>query len=459
MKRLLLMGLTLFVLTAGSAFGWPARYMTGVTYYDPDAAYNGYTLWAPQNNTKTADAPGRYPDEVYLMDMHGRVVHKWVTPYPIWYARLMKDGTLLVALRTALDIKEVPERDHYSFMGGSFQILMEMDWDGNILRQYANPGMHHDFTKLPNGNYLVLGWEKIPPEFQKKVKGGPSGTELDGGTVMYGDTILEVDPDTGETVWTWSSMEHMDPAIEVIGPHYGRSEWTHFNSLDVLENGDIMTDSRRTDAAYIIDRASGAIKWRWGNTVYWNESTGQIDYHFTEEGQELAPYLGGPHDCHVIDKGLPGEGHMLCYDNGMYADRSRAVEVDIQKGSVVWESSGNPFIGRHSFSHFISSAQRLPNGNTFICDGGNGKFREVTKDNKVVWEYIRPTGNKAYLKWAVFRAFRYGPDYCPQMKSLGNPRREAVLTPDPSLITVDSLGQGTAPETEDEDDYGGMKGY
>lgn len=124
---------------------------------------------------------------------------------------------------------------------------------------------------------------------------------------MYGDTILEVDPDTGETVWTWSSMEHMDPAIEVIGPHYGRSEWTHFNSLDVLENGDIMTDSRRTDAAYIIDRASGAIKWRWGNTVYWNESTGQIDYHFTEEGQELAPYLGGPHDCHVIDKGRPAK--------------------------------------------------------------------------------------------------------------------------------------------------------
>ena len=87
---------------------------------------------------------------------------------------------------------------------------------------------------------------------------------------------------------------------------------------------------------------------------------------------------------------------MLCYDNGMYADRSRAVEVNIKEGKVVWESSGNPFIGRQSFSHYISSAQRLPNGNTLICDGGNGKFREVTKDNKVVWEYIRPTGNHAY---------------------------------------------------------------
>lgn len=394
------------------------------------------------------------------MDMHGNIAHKWITPYPVWYAQLLKDGTLLVALRTALDIKQVPEKDDYTFMGGSFQILMEMDWNGKILRQYSNPGMHHDFRKLENGNYIVLGWEKIPADFQKKIKGGPSGTEING-NIMYGDTIFEVNPDTKEIVWTWSAMKHMDPHIEVIGALYGRSEWTHFNSLDVLENGDLMTDSRRTDSAYIIDRKTGNIKWRWGGNVYWNEKTNQIDYHFTEEGEELSPYLGGPHDCHVIPSGLPGGGNMLCYDNGIYADRSRAVEVNIASGKVLWESSGNGFIGRNSFSPFISSAQRLPNGNTLICDGGNGKFREVTKDNKVVWEYIRPTGNQAYLKWSVFRAFRYGPDYCPQLKTLGDPKRTAILPPDPSQITIQNLSNlslNNEDETEEED-YGGMKGY
>lgn len=460
MKRLLLTA-TLVLTMFGSASAWPEKYLTGVTTYDAELSYNGYTLWAPQNNTQKADKPGRSPDEVYLIDMHGNVAHKWNTPYPVWYAQLLKDGTLLVALRTALDEKQVPEKDHYSFMGGSFQILMEMDWNGKILRQYKNPGMHHDFKKLKNGNYLILGWEKIPADFQKKIKGGPSGTELENGTVMYGDRIFEVNPDTGEVVWNWSSMEHMDPTIEVIGPHYSRSEWTHFNSLDVLENGDIMTDSRRSDAAFIIDRKTGNIKWRWGNTVYWNEKTNQIDYHFTEEGAELAPYLGGPHDCHVIPSGLPGGGNMLCYDNGMYADRSRAVEVNIKEGKVVWESSGNPFIGRQSFSHYISSAQRLPNGNTLICDGGNGKFREVTKDNKVVWEYIRPTGNHAYLKWSVFRAFRYGPDYCPQLKELGDPKRESIDTPDPSQLSVQTVKANLQVEDnlDEEEDYGGMKGY
>ena len=178
MKRLLLMGLTLFVLTAGSAFGWPARYMTGVTYYDPDAAYNGYTLWAPQNNTKTADAPGRYPDEVYLMDMHGRVVHKWVTPYPIWYARLMKDGTLLVALRTALDIKEVPERDHYSFMGGSFQILMEMDWTAIYCASMPIPECIMTSPNSPTGTILYWAGKRYRLSFRKRSKAAPPEQSL-----------------------------------------------------------------------------------------------------------------------------------------------------------------------------------------------------------------------------------------------------------------------------------------
>ena len=37
------------------------------------------------------------------------------------------------------------------------------------------------------------------------------------------------------------------------------------------------------------------------------------------------------------------------------------------------------------FSEAISVAQRLPNGNTLVCNGCHGQFFEVTKDGKVVW--------------------------------------------------------------------------
>ncbi|MGI8637601.1 MAG: hypothetical protein ACR2KZ_19560, partial [Segetibacter sp.] len=42
------------------------------------------------------------------------------------------------------------------------------------------------------------------------------------------------------------------------------------------------------------------------------------------------------------------------------------------------------------FSSFISGAQRLENGNTFINEGAKGRFFEVTKEGKIVWEYLNP---------------------------------------------------------------------
>ena len=51
----------------------------------------------------------------------------------------------------------------------------------------------------------------------------------------------------------------------------------------------------------------------------------------------------------------------------------------------------------------ISGAQRLPNGNTLICQGPDGLFFEVTASGEKVWEYEYPG--------AVFRVERYSPDY------------------------------------------------
>ena len=42
------------------------------------------------------------------------------------------------------------------------------------------------------------------------------------------------------------------------------------------------------------------------------------------------------------------------------------------------------------YSPFISSAQRLPNGNTLITEGSGGRMIEVTADHRIVWEYISP---------------------------------------------------------------------
>jgi hypothetical protein len=42
----------------------------------------------------------------------------------------------------------------------------------------------------------------------------------------------------------------------------------------------------------------------------------------------------------------------------------------------------------------MSGCQRLPSGNTIICESDNGRFFEVTPDNEIVWEYENPYPNR-----------------------------------------------------------------
>ena len=65
------------------------------------------------------------------------------------------------------------------------------------------------------------------------------------------------------------------------------------------------------------------------------------------------------------------------------------------------------------YSPLISSAQRLPNGNTLITEGCYMRMFEVTPENEVVWEFIAPFKN---MREMVYRAYRYPYEYVPQVE-------------------------------------------
>ncbi len=78
---------------------------------------------------------------------------------------------------------------------------------------------------------------------------------------------------------------------------------------------------------------------------------------------------------------------------------------------IEWEYRGSPPLS--FFSTGISSAQRLPNGNTFICEGRTGRLFEVTRAAEIVWEFVNPyefphRGDDRNR--AIFRAAKYAPD-------------------------------------------------
>ncbi len=339
----------------------------GLTWYKRGQAYDGYTLFAPQR--------GR---DVYLIDMLGKVVHHWDLPYlPADYGYLLENGCLLVAGRT--------EKGPVQF-GGNGGVIMEMNWEGEIVWSYEEPTLHHDFCRMSNGNTMVLGWELVPSDLANQVKGGIAGTEHAQG--IWSDYFREITPD-GKTVWEWHCHEHLDPVEDVICPLGGRREWTHANACKVLPDGNILTSFRVISTVAIIDKLSGEFRWKWGKG-------------------ELA---------HQHDPSLLENGNVLVFDNGFHSTRfgnspgSRIVEVNPATSQIEWRYEARP--QWDFFSGHVSGAQRLPNGNTLICEGVKGRLFEVTREGEVVWEFVSPffiDGENGWIN-QVFRTYRYGPNF------------------------------------------------
>ena len=159
---------------------------TGLKAYNPEKAFSGYTLFTPLTGK----------GEVYLINLDGKVVHEWQLPYPPGlYGYLLPNGNLFYNGKTA----EIPPRFPVwsLFKGG---VVLEVDPQGKIVWEYHHPDHHHDGRRLRNGNTILLCLEKIPKSLVSQIKGGVSGTEVDGD--IYADVIHEVNPE-GEIVWSW----------------------------------------------------------------------------------------------------------------------------------------------------------------------------------------------------------------------------------------------------------------
>jgi hypothetical protein len=257
----------------------------------------------------------------------------------------------------------------------------------------------------------------MPKSLEARVKGGVYRSDFSQETAprsrqpgpMLNDYVVEIDA-KGHKVWEWHANEHLDPNIDIMGPFYQREEWLHTNSVGALANGNIIITSRNTDSMLVIDKKSGQIIFRWGNTAHLDKQSGQLRY------RSGASTLGGPHSSYAIPVGLPGAGHLLCYDNGLYVNASRWVEVDAASGKLIGHSS--QAMGRKHFSDVMGNVERLPNGNTVVCDAANGRLLQMTPDSKIVWEYVSPHMPAPGTRGAIFKSHFYAPEYCPQFKGL-----------------------------------------
>jgi arylsulfotransferase ASST len=352
----------------------------GVRACDRDRAFPGYTLFAPLDG-----------NTVYLIDLDGKVVHTWQMPYPPgMYGYLTDSGTLFYNGKTADDPTSYVNRKP-----GKGGAALEADWNGHVLWEVRHPDHHHDGIRLKNGNVLLICLARLPGDLIPKIQGGLPGTEHNG--EIYADYLVEMTTN-GQPVWEWRSWEHLDPETDrITAVQDPRDEWTHANGFAELPNGNVVVSFRHISTVIIIDRKTGNIIWKLG-----------------------APPLSGQH----APTPLPN-GNLLLFDNGPHRldhsmPFSRIIEVELPTKQIVWK-----YQERREYEFFSarrSNAQRLPNGNTLICESDFGRIFEVTAQGELVWEYVNPLFNDGPngLHNRVFRAYRYSADDIARARATAN---------------------------------------
>ena len=419
--------------------GRPTVFPTGTTLYDPSKCDSGYTLFM-----------GRQIGAI-LINMNGKVVRQW-KDFMGMPCKMIKGGHILGSLAA---------RDA-AIASQDFADVTMIDWDGNVewtFNKYDHVNdpdgiewaarQHHDYQMEGNPVGYPVPGQEVTPDFGKmmilthkdvnKPKISPHQ--------LLDDCVIEIDRE-GNILWEWSVIDHFnefgfteeqknamyrDPTMRPTG----QGDLFHINCASYVgpnhwyDEGDerfnpqnIIMDSRECNIMFIVSHETGEIVW-------------QVGPDFTKTPElRIFGTIVGPHHTHVIPKGLPGEGHIMVYDNGGWAgygapnqfsktglkvtrrDGSRVIEFDPTTLEIVWECKGEeigatdaPFTTHYFYSPLTSDAQRLPNGNTFICEGTSGRFMEFTPDNELVWEYNYPRLGSGL----IYRAYRIPYDWVPQL--------------------------------------------
>ncbi len=435
-----------------AALANPSVYPTGTTIYDPAKAWNGYVIFSGTD------------EKTHLIDMDGNEVHRW--DYQGFPGELLDPAVTAGARGHVLVQLESSDKTGTGTVPGakifSNKSIAELDWSGKVVWKWSGEGtpagearQHHDWQRLSNGNTLVLA------NWLHKVPGFTLPQQLD-------DAVYEVTPD-GKVVWKWAVSEHLDELgftaeqLKLIRdastPDYfhlndmtsvGPNKW--FDAGDQRFDPDnILVDSRNANFVAIIDKKSGRIVWHLGPNLppLVGHEAGVNAPPAPAAGQPVNQFVG-QHDAHIIPKGLPGAGDLLLFDNQGEAGYpaaelatvggSRVLEIDPTTGKVVWsytaDNSDEPLWAFRSA--FISSARRLPNGNTLIDEGMNGRFFQVTPSGEIVWEYVSPyfaktaaagAGHPVTSNW-VYRAQPVPYDWVP-----GNTSRSEKAVVPPALAT------------------------
>lgn len=404
--------------------------------------FDGYTLYNNLNSPNT-----------YLIDKDGNIAHTWNNQYNCNYALALRPNGNIV--RGAVN---PGNQINGAAVGGRLQ---EIAPDGTVVWDFVHSNTdqvtHHDLALMPNGNVLMIAWQRRSNAELKDL--GYTGTGN-----KYSTHIIEVSPDGAGgagIIWDWHITDHLVQDVDTSLSNYGQiadhpellninvqtsgggggpgggMDWFHFNGIDYnAELDQIVMSSRKLSEIYIIDHSvpaemvsghtggnagkGGDFLYRWGNPGNYNTAGNKV-------------IDGAVHDSRwITNDGRPNGGFVQFFNNsggGFNSSVVDAINPPIDTDGYNYVKNPGEAYGpdnydwRHNCLYYgwgQSAADRLPNGNTFVAVSGERMY-EVDESGNVVWQY-----NAGPAK-----AFRYTCDH-PGIQALIN---SGVIDDEPCMIS------------------------
>jgi hypothetical protein len=325
-------------------------------------ACDGYNLYC-----------SRISPEVFLMDMAGKVVHRWSYPETVdclWdHAIMLGKGEVIVI--------------------NKFKHLVRLDWHSNLLWR-SRMEAHHDLVECPDKTFYVASgcirdYRGLLVRFPYILRTTSEGRVVDmwsgyeelGRIKQAFDTRSFLDTVIDSMLLHRSWLELPDLIARRLRAKRLRNgnvlfDYLHLNTIAMLPDtplgrqdrrfrpGNLLLCFRRVNQIAIMDWNTKEFLWVWGE--------GELEW---------------PHHPTMLEN-----GNILIFDNGVEREYSRVIELNPVTEEIDWEYVADPPESFYTFEK--GSAQRLPNGNTLICEGDQGRVFEVTSDGETVWEWLNP---------------------------------------------------------------------
>jgi hypothetical protein len=358
--------------------------------------WGDYTLYSVMGSTTTQ-----------LMDTNGTVVKTWT------HSSTAKSGYSCYLMPGGYLWRSVAKTGN-SFTGGPINgQVQKVAWDGTLLWDYVYSTTdyctHHDICPLPNGNVLLIAYDRI-----SAANVSAAGCKYSG--EVWSEKVVEIKPTgatTGDVVWEWKVWDHIVQNADASKPNYQSSlvnhpellnvnyktskDWIHMNGVDynpILDQ--ISVSSHNLNEWYLIDHSTtkaeaashkggnsgkgGDFLYRWGNPAAYEASGTAV--------------LNVTHDAHWIPEGVPNAGRLVGFNNkGVSSSKSSVDQIvtpvngynyDITLGSAFAPSTYD----RHACNGYTSNAgcsEQLPNGNMMVCIALSGTVYEIDPKGTSIW--------------------------------------------------------------------------